>query len=97
MLDSAILELFEFIKVEDIKSLCLHVIEQFGKMLEDVEYVTTFKTLMKKYEQHQEKSKDRDRGMNIQLLKRFVRVCNNLLIIRRFNNWRGGRSGSEYT
>ncbi|XP_077300171.1 serine/threonine-protein phosphatase 4 regulatory subunit 3 flfl isoform X1 [Arctopsyche grandis] len=62
LLDSAILEMFEFIKVEDIKSLCLHVVEEFGKVLENIEYVQTFKTLKKKYDQLQERPKDRDRG-----------------------------------
>lgn len=59
LLDSAILELFEFIKLEDIKSLCSHVVENFGKILDDVEYVQTFKSLKDKYDQHQ----DKPRGM----------------------------------
>lgn len=63
LLDSAILELFEFIKLEDIKSLCSHVVENFGKILDDVEYVQTFKSLKDKYDQHQDKPKDRERGM----------------------------------
>ena len=62
LLDSAILELFEFIKLEDIKSLCSHVVENYGKILEDVEYVQTFKALKTRYDQHQDKLKERDRG-----------------------------------
>lgn len=62
LLDSAILELFEFIKLEDIKSLCSHVVENFGKILDEVEYVQTFKALKTRYDQHQDKMKDRDRG-----------------------------------
>ncbi|KAF9823845.1 hypothetical protein SFRURICE_013382 [Spodoptera frugiperda] len=61
LLDSAILELFEFIKLEDIKSLCAHVVENYGKILEDVEYVQTFKALKTRYDQHQDKLKERDR------------------------------------
>nr|CAD7398827.1 unnamed protein product [Timema cristinae] len=61
LLDSAILELFEFIKLEDIKSLCTHVVENFGKVLDEVEYVQTFKALKMRYDQHQDKIKDRDR------------------------------------
>ncbi|KOB72973.1 Serine/threonine-protein phosphatase 4 regulatory subunit 3, partial [Operophtera brumata] len=61
LLDSAILELFEFIKLEDIKSLCSHVVENYGKILEDVEYVQTFKALKTRYDQHQDKLKERDR------------------------------------
>ncbi|CAH2045568.1 unnamed protein product, partial [Iphiclides podalirius] len=61
LLDSAILELFEFIKLEDIKLLCSHVVENYGKILEDVEYVQTFKALKTRYDQHQDKLKERDR------------------------------------
>ncbi|XP_046750640.1 serine/threonine-protein phosphatase 4 regulatory subunit 3 isoform X2 [Diprion similis] len=62
LLDSAILEMFEFIKLEDIKSLCSHVVENFSKELEAIDYVQTFKALKLRYEQHQDKLKDRDRG-----------------------------------
>ncbi|XP_046402598.1 serine/threonine-protein phosphatase 4 regulatory subunit 3 isoform X1 [Ischnura elegans] len=63
LLDSAILEMFEFIKLEDIKSLCTHVVENFGKVLDGVDYVQTFKALRLKYDQHQDKLKDRDRSL----------------------------------
>jgi protein phosphatase-4 regulatory subunit 3 len=46
---------------EDIKSLWLHVVEQFGKVLDEVEYVQTFKALRVRYEQHQDKMRDRER------------------------------------
>lgn len=62
-MDSAILELFEFIKLEDIKSLCSHIVENYGTILEDVEYVQTFKGLKTRYDQHQDKLKERDRGI----------------------------------
>ncbi|KAM3962442.1 serine/threonine-protein phosphatase 4 regulatory subunit 3 flfl [Aphomia sociella] len=62
LLDSAVLELFEFIKLEDIKSLCSHVVENYGKILEDVEYVQTFRSLKMRYDQHQDKlTKERER------------------------------------
>ncbi|XP_066596850.1 serine/threonine-protein phosphatase 4 regulatory subunit 3 [Prorops nasuta] len=61
LLDSAILEMFEFIKLEDIKSLCSHVVENFSKELETIDYVQTFKALKLRYEQHQDKLKERDR------------------------------------
>ncbi|XP_063216283.1 serine/threonine-protein phosphatase 4 regulatory subunit 3 [Bacillus rossius redtenbacheri] len=61
LLDSAILEMFEFIKLEDIKSLCSHVVENFGKVFDDIDYVQTFKALKIRYDQHQDKLKDRDR------------------------------------
>ncbi|XP_033226911.1 serine/threonine-protein phosphatase 4 regulatory subunit 3 isoform X2 [Belonocnema kinseyi] len=62
LLDSAILEMFEFIKLEDIRSLCSHVVENFSKQLEAINYVQTFKALKLKHEQHQAKLKDRDRA-----------------------------------
>lgn len=61
LLDSAILELFDFIRLEDIKSLCSHVVENYGKILDDVEYVQIFKALKTRYDQHQDKLKERDR------------------------------------
>lgn len=61
LLDSAVLELFEFIKLEDVKSLCTHVVENYGKILDDVEYVQTFKGLKSRYDQNQDKLKERDR------------------------------------
>ncbi|XP_065563611.1 serine/threonine-protein phosphatase 4 regulatory subunit 3-like isoform X2 [Artemia franciscana] len=59
LLDSAIIELFEFIRLEDIKSLCTYVVDTFGKQLESVNYVQTFRALRTKYEQHQDRLKDR--------------------------------------
>ncbi|GAB0092491.1 Serine/threonine-protein phosphatase 4 regulatory subunit 3 [Sergentomyia squamirostris] len=61
LLESAILEFFEFIKLEDIKTLCTYFVEKFGKVFEDIEYVQTFKSLKTKYDQHQERFKDRDK------------------------------------
>ncbi|XP_067122070.1 serine/threonine-protein phosphatase 4 regulatory subunit 3 [Centruroides vittatus] len=59
LLDSAVIEMFEFIKVEDVKSLCTHVVEKYGKILDKVDYVQTFKSLRLRYEQHQDRLKDR--------------------------------------
>ena len=39
LLNSAILEMFEFIKIEDIKSLCTHVVENFATTLDKITYV----------------------------------------------------------
>ncbi|XP_055678038.1 serine/threonine-protein phosphatase 4 regulatory subunit 3 isoform X2 [Lutzomyia longipalpis] len=64
LLESAILEFFEFIKLEDIKTLCTYFVEKFGKVFEDIEYVQTFKSLKTKYDQHQERFKDRDKIMD---------------------------------
>jgi len=51
-----------FLFQEDIKSLCSHVVENFSKELEAIDYVQTFKALKLRYEQHQDKLKDRDRA-----------------------------------
>ena len=82
LLDSAILEMFEFIKLvrcslsgfslnnfsqfpssfyfkEDIKSLCSHVVESFGTTLDKITYVQTFKSLKLRYDQHQDRLRDR--------------------------------------
>ncbi|KAB7496413.1 Serine/threonine-protein phosphatase 4 regulatory subunit 3 [Armadillidium nasatum] len=55
LLDSAILEMFEYIRVEDIKTLYLNIVEKFGSILSKVEYVQTFSALCMRYEQHQER------------------------------------------
>ncbi|UYV82747.1 SMEK2 [Cordylochernes scorpioides] len=59
LLDSAIIEMFEFIKVEDIKPLCTHVVEKFGKVLDKVDYVQTFRSLRLRYEQHLDRQRER--------------------------------------
>uniref|UniRef100_A0A1B6LV67 Uncharacterized protein n=1 Tax=Graphocephala atropunctata TaxID=36148 RepID=A0A1B6LV67_9HEMI len=61
LLDSAILEMFEYIKLEDIKTLCSHVVETYSKIFDEVDYVQTFKALKLRYHQHQDK-KDREKA-----------------------------------
>ncbi|XP_015790026.1 serine/threonine-protein phosphatase 4 regulatory subunit 3A [Tetranychus urticae] len=60
LLDSAIIEVFEFIRTEEIKSLCFYVVEVFGKYLDKIDYVGTFKALRQQYDQFQDKFKDRN-------------------------------------
>jgi len=60
LLNSAILEMFEFIKLEDIKSLCNHVVEKYGTTLDKITYVKTFAALKVRYEQHQDRMKERN-------------------------------------
>ncbi|XP_055926133.1 serine/threonine-protein phosphatase 4 regulatory subunit 3-like isoform X3 [Argiope bruennichi] len=69
LLDSAIVEMFEFIKVEDIKTLCSHVVERYGKLLDKVDYVQTFKSLRLRYEQYLDR-KDRSSVDNVSLIMR---------------------------
>uniref|UniRef100_F1KRM0 Serine/threonine-protein phosphatase 4 regulatory subunit 3A n=1 Tax=Ascaris suum TaxID=6253 RepID=F1KRM0_ASCSU len=51
LLNSAIIELFEFIRTEDIKVLVSYVVEKYGEQFDDVTYVKTFTALRIKYEQ----------------------------------------------
>lgn len=74
LLESAILELFEFIKIEDIKSLCTYVVENFTKIFDEIEYVQTFKHLKARYDQHQEMLKERDKILD--RLVRFILYAN---------------------
>ncbi|BET01487.1 unnamed protein product [Nesidiocoris tenuis] len=74
LLDSAILEMFEFIKLEDIKSLMTHVVETHGKVLDEVSYVQTFKGLRLRYNQHQDKLKDRDKTTNLDSVPSILRA-----------------------
>ncbi|XP_067371222.1 serine/threonine-protein phosphatase 4 regulatory subunit 3-B-like isoform X2 [Channa argus] len=59
LLNSAIIELFEFIKVEDIKSLIAHIVDNFYQALESIEYVQTFKGLKGRYEQEKDRQSQR--------------------------------------
>ena len=72
LLDSAILELFEFIKMEDIKSLCVYVVDTFGRALDKVEYVQTFKCLRLRYDQQQERITERSTSA---LDRYFFAIC----------------------
>ncbi|KAG7153453.1 Serine/threonine-protein phosphatase 4 regulatory subunit 3-like [Homarus americanus] len=73
LLDSAIIEMFEYIKVEDIKALWVSVVEKFGEVLAQVDYVQTFHALRMRYEQHQDRLKDRDRAASLDGLGSVVR------------------------
>ncbi|KAK1171263.1 serine/threonine-protein phosphatase 4 regulatory subunit 3 isoform X1 [Acipenser oxyrinchus oxyrinchus] len=59
LMNSAIIELFEFIKVEDIKLLTAHIIDNFYETLESIEYVQTFKGLNTRYEQEKDRQNQR--------------------------------------
>ncbi|CAO2623809.1 Protein PPP4R3C [Lemmus lemmus] len=55
MLNSAIIELFEFIRVKDIKSLITNIVENFYMAFDSIEYVQTFKGLKIKYDKEKER------------------------------------------
>eukprot|EP00073_Rattus_norvegicus_P041879 XP_008771534.1 PREDICTED: putative SMEK homolog 3 [Rattus norvegicus] len=65
MLNSAIIELFEFIRKENIKSLIANIVEKFFMAFESIEYVQTFKGLKTKYEEEKKKSRTRRNLPNI--------------------------------
>lgn len=52
--------MFEFIRVEDIKSLCSHVVESFSPTLDKITYVQTFQALKVRYDQQQDRQRDRN-------------------------------------
>ncbi|KND02190.1 uncharacterized protein SPPG_02678 [Spizellomyces punctatus DAOM BR117] len=52
LLNSACLELFEFIRKENLKPLVAHVVTNYRKQIEEVDYVDTFKALILRYEQN---------------------------------------------
>ncbi|KAM4818739.1 protein PPP4R3C [Thomomys bottae] len=55
MLNSAIIELFEHIRLENIKSLIIHVVENFYNDFESIDYVQTFRGLKIKYDEEKER------------------------------------------
>lgn len=50
LLDSAILEMFEYIQNEDLLPLMNHILTNFGPFLESIDYVSTFKVMRQKKE-----------------------------------------------
>ena len=51
LLNSACLELFEFIKRENIKPIIIHLVENYRVKLQIINYVDTFETLILRYDQ----------------------------------------------
>lgn len=60
LINSAVIELFDYIRKENIKALLKHVIENYSDTFKEVDYVETFKLLQLKYEQN----KDYDENVN---------------------------------
>jgi len=52
--NSAVIEMFDFIRRENIKPLVAHVAETYRPLLKDIKYVTTFDKLFLRYEQNRE-------------------------------------------
>lgn len=51
LLNSACLELFEYIKRENLKPLIRHLAEDYGSRLREITYVDTFETILLRYDQ----------------------------------------------
>ena len=60
LLNSACLELFEYIKRENVKILIEHLVENYRAKLEEITYVDTFKALVNRYTQIQGFNPDAD-------------------------------------
>lgn len=60
LLNSACLELFEYIKRENVKQLIEHLVETFRPKLEEINYVDTFQLLIHRYDQMQGFNPDSD-------------------------------------
>lgn len=54
LLNSACLELFEFIKRENMKPFIIHIVENYRDRLEQITYVDTFSTLILRYDQYRQ-------------------------------------------
>ena len=54
LLNSACLELFEFIKRENIKAIIVHLVETYREKLQAITYVDTFQNLILRYDQMHE-------------------------------------------
>jgi len=56
LLNSALIDLFEFIRKENVKHLIQHLVENYSIVFKQVNYVETFKLLLLKNDQYQELS-----------------------------------------
>ena len=60
LLNSVCLELFEFVKRENVKAVIMHVVENYREKLEAISYVDTFQSLILRYDQMQGYNADAD-------------------------------------
>ncbi|KAF8935949.1 Platinum sensitivity protein [Haplosporangium gracile] len=56
LVNSACIEFFDFIRSENIKSLINHIVPLYRDQIKDIEYVATFKGLLRRYEQQHDTS-----------------------------------------
>nr|XP_044996449.1 protein PPP4R3C-like [Jaculus jaculus] len=82
MLNSAIIEIFEWIRVENIKSLVSHIVQKFYQAFESIEYVQTFKGLKIKYEEEKEKEKQMRQKIHSVIYKNVYCRCTKTMKVR---------------
>ncbi|XP_052767178.1 serine/threonine-protein phosphatase 4 regulatory subunit 3A-like isoform X3 [Mya arenaria] len=75
LLNSAMIELFEYVRLEGIKSLCNHIVETHMTDLEHVDYVNTFDSLKATYEQ--DRVKDKTAGFEGYVINAALSLRNN--------------------
>lgn len=63
LLNSVCLELFEYIKKENLKPLINHIVEGYRDKLSQITYIDTFESLISRYEQMKEYEMDPDASM----------------------------------
>lgn len=98
LINSAVIELFDYIRKENIKALLKHVIENYSDTFKEVDYVETFKLLQLKYEQN----KDYDENVNKVFSgpTKYVDLCSPRgleFVSQQLYGWGGGLWGCELT
>ena len=82
LLNSAILELVDFVRRENVRNLVAHLLEKFKDFIDTVEYCETFKLLKERHEnEHQSVERDNDSddvehttGAEFEWIRNFQRV-----------------------
>lgn len=80
LLDSAILEMFEYIQNEEILPLMDHVLTNFGPFLESIDYVSTFKLMRQKKEALHDEMRDNSLKPNRSSIERYVHFLVELVL-----------------
>lgn len=65
LIDSAFLDLFEYIKTEDIKCLYALLIEKYREFFESITYISTFKSIISRYDQDIQTTNNKSSSRNI--------------------------------
>jgi protein phosphatase-4 regulatory subunit 3 len=73
LLNSAMIEMFEFVRVEDLKTLTQYIVESHYKKFDNIDYVKTFKNLKLRYEQQQDLKRLKDNVPSILRNSRYQR------------------------